>query len=436
VAPGIISRKTRYLAWGLIVAALVAVGCAPASAGALLLVDVASGKVLHAENATYPWYPASLTKLMTTYVTLQAVRDHRISLDSVITVSERAHAEQPSKMGFPAGTELTVDNALKMMLVKSANDMALALAEGVGGSVENFAVEMNATAQRLGMTQTHYVNPNGLPDAGQITSARDLAILARALIRDFPEYDLYWHISSIKFGKRIFRNLNKLIDRYQGADGMKTGFICASGFNLVATATRHGRRLIAVVLGAPSSPVRAEKAAKLLESGFNDTGTLSWLTPSLGTVESLQPIAAAPPNLYDETCGPHRRRPAAETDDDDDDNHDGTTVSSLQTPKAPLIGPWVPSMPPIVVSIISSHGKSKVAATPPMPAVGDAPAVKPGQIAPQPIATVAPTLAGSAAIRPTTFSSTKLAANPPATFAPRRLPVPRPRPHYRAKKRH
>jgi D-alanyl-D-alanine carboxypeptidase len=307
--------------------------------------------------------------------------------------------------------------------------------------VENFAEEMNATAQRLGMTQSHYVNPNGLPDPGQVTSARDLAILARHLLRDFPQYDLYWHISAIKFGKRVMRNHNRLIDRYRGADGMKTGFICASGFNVVATATRNGRRLIAVVLGAPSTPVRAEKAARLLESGFNSGTSLSWLTPSLGVIDSLQPIEATPPNLYDETCGPHRRRPAAEAEEEEASTSDGaggesgSALSSLQTPKAPLIGPWVPSMPPIVVSVVSSKGRSKVAAAPPG---ADAAAAKSQQIAPASVATEAPPLAGAAAIRPATFSTTKLATNPPPSLALRRLdvavPVPRPRPHARLKK--
>ena len=151
---------------------------------------------------------------------------------------------------------------------------------------------MNATARRLGMVQSSFVNPNGLPADEQITSARDLAILARALIREFPEYDHYWHMPAIKFGKRVMRNYNSLIGRYQGADGMKTGFICASGFNLVASATRNGKRLIAVVLGASSSQARAMKAAQLLERGFNSTGGINWLTPSLGTVDSLQPVSA------------------------------------------------------------------------------------------------------------------------------------------------
>jgi D-alanyl-D-alanine carboxypeptidase len=291
----------------------------PARAEALLLIDADSGKVIQGENATYPWYPASVTKLMTTYVTLKAVRDRRITLDSVFTVSPNAVAQQPSKMGFKTGTQVTADNALKMLLVHSANDMAVVLAEGVSGSIEKFADEMNAAARRLGMTQTNYVNPNGLPADDQITSARDLAILARALIREFPEYDSYWHIASIRFGKRVYRNTNKLIDVYPGADGMKTGFICASGFNLVATATRDNRRLIAVVLGASSSASRAVKAAQLFERGFAPN-PLGWLMPSTGSVESLVPIAAAPPNLRDDICGNHKRAP----EDGDENGAAGT----------------------------------------------------------------------------------------------------------------
>ena len=232
------------------------------------MVEADTGKVLQAENATYPWYPASVTKLMTAYVTLKAVKDGRISLDTLLTVSPVAASQSPSKMGFRPGTQVTVDNALKMMLVKSANDMAVVLAEGVGGSIDGFSAQMNQTAQRLGMTQTSYVNPNGLPADGQITSARDLAILARAIIRDLPEYEYFVHIPSIRFGRRVTQNFNKLIGRYPGADGFKTGFICASGYNLVASATRNGKRLIAVVLGASSGQMRAVRAAQLLERGF------------------------------------------------------------------------------------------------------------------------------------------------------------------------
>ncbi|MBV9955988.1 MAG: D-alanyl-D-alanine carboxypeptidase [Pseudolabrys sp.] len=330
-----------------------------AQAEAQLLIDASTGKVLHAENATYPWYPASVTKLMTAYTSLRAVKEGKIKLDSLLTVSKNATAQAPTKMGFAAGTRVTLDNALKMIMVKSANDISVTIAEGVGGSIDGFSDMMNANAKRLGMTQTSYVNPNGLPADGQITSARDLAILARALIREFPEYNSYWNISSIRYGRRVMRNYNSLIDRYPGADGMKTGFICASGFNLVASASRNGRRLIAVVLGAYSSGVRAQKAAQLLERGFN-SGGLSWLTPSLGSVDALVPIDAAPPNLRDEMCGPHRRKPPAEDNDEDEDqsaangSENGAPRAMSLTNLKPaegkyVLGPAIQNPEPIVV---------------------------------------------------------------------------------------
>jgi D-alanyl-D-alanine carboxypeptidase len=165
------------------------------------------------------------------------------------------------------------------------------------------------------MTQTSYVNPNGLPADGQITSARDLAILARAVIRDLPEYEYFMHIPSIRYGRRVTHNFNKLIGRYPGADGFKTGFICASGYNLVASATRNGKRLIAVVLGASSGQARAVRAAQMMERGFGGSG-LGWLKPALGTVDSLVPVDASPPNLRDEMCNGKRKRPATDEDAD------------------------------------------------------------------------------------------------------------------------
>ncbi len=225
-----------------------------------------------------------------------------------------------------------------MMLVKSANDMAVVLAEGVGGSIDGFSALMNQNAQRLGMTQTSYVNPNGLPADGQITSARDLAILARAIIHDLPEYEYFVHIPSIRYGRRVTQNFNKLIGRYPGADGFKTGFICASGYNLVASATRNGKRLIAVVLGASSGQARAVKAAQLLERGFaNDT--LSWLRPSLGTVDNLVPIDASPPNLRDEMCSGKRHKPASDEDED-------TVASGASTSSEPALAFFTAGLQP------------------------------------------------------------------------------------------
>jgi D-alanyl-D-alanine carboxypeptidase len=353
--PGPWSR--RALIGALVAAATAAAPSVASSSEAQLLVEVATGKVLHAENATYPWHPASVTKLMTLYVTLRALKEGRIKLDTPLRVSANALAQSPTKMGFKVGTVVTVDNAIKMMMVKSANDMAVLLAEGVGGTVEGFSAEMNANARRLGMTQSNFVNPNGLPDDDQIVSARDLAILARALIRDFPEYDDYWHLPGIKFGRRVIRNYNKLLDLYPGADGMKTGFICASGFNLVATATRNGRRLIAVVLGAPSASVRTYHAAKLLEEGFNTNPAMNWLAPGQGTVDQLPPIAAEPVDLREETCGKHRKRPAAEDEEVSFTNNDGSPLAAVlqglngKASPQQLLGQQVSSLPPVDVFV-------------------------------------------------------------------------------------
>ncbi|HEY4407471.1 MAG TPA: D-alanyl-D-alanine carboxypeptidase family protein [Xanthobacteraceae bacterium] len=429
------------LACAIVAGAMAGLASGRAGAEALLLVDVTSGKVLHAENATYPWYPASVTKLMTTYTTLRAVREGRITLDSVFTVSPIAAAQSPTKMGFPVGTQVTVDNAIKMLMVKSANDMAVLLAEGVSGSIENFSAEMNSNAKALGMTQTNYVNPNGLPADEQITSARDLAILARALIREFPKYDSYWHLPGIRMGKRVVRNYNTLLGRYPGADGMKTGFICASGFNLVATATRDGRRLIAVVLGAPSSGVRAVKAAHLLEQGFG-SAPLSWLTPSLGSVESLTPVDAAPANLHEEMCGNHRKRPAAEEEEQEAgpapaaDSPYAVFLSSLRPPAkgASLLQAEANLGEPVPVFTGPPRGQGTGPAAPQMASADSKPA-KPAKGA-----KAAPPVAAASVVPWTSLSPAALAANPPTELgatpvgsAPR-VPLPRARPRLVAEK--
>jgi D-alanyl-D-alanine carboxypeptidase len=444
------------LAFAIIAGAMAGLASERAGAEALLLVDVSSGKVLHAENATYPWYPASVTKLMTTYTTLRAVREGRITLDSLFTVSANAATQAPTKMGFGVGTQVTVDNAIKMLMVKSANDMAVLLAEGVSGSIESFASEMNRNAKALGMTQTNYVNPNGLPADEQITSARDLAILARALIREFPEYDSYWHLPGIRMGKRVVRNYNTLLGRYPGADGMKTGFICASGFNLVATATRDGRRLIAVVLGAPSSGVRAVKAAHLLEQGFS-SAPLSWLTPSLGAVESLTPVDAAPVNLHEEMCGSHRRRPAAEEEEQVEaggsappaDSPYAVFLSSLrpQAKGASLLQAEANLGEPVVVFTGPPKGQGTMQAAiqaTTQAASADGKPVKPAKpgtrTAAAPAAVGGPAVAAAGTVPWSSLSPAALAASPPTELGatPVRsaavVPLPRARPRSAAEK--
>jgi D-alanyl-D-alanine carboxypeptidase len=324
--------------------ALGALSAAPAAAEALLVVEADTGKVLHAEHATTPWYPASITKIMTAYVALRAVKEGRMTLDSLLKVSATAAAAAPTKMGFPPGTTVTLDNAIKMLMVKSANDIAVVIAEGVGGSVEGFSDLMNANAKRIGMTQSNFVNPHGLPADQQLTSARDMAMLARTVLREFPEYNYYWSLPGIRLGKRIYRNHNNLMGRYEGTDGMKTGFICASGFNVVATATRGGKRLIAVVLGSPSPAVRAVKAAQLFERGFQ-VRPLSWLTPGLGQVDALQPVNVDPPNLRENMCGKNRRRPPSEEAENDPladvaaDSPYAVFLSSLRGPSPGTAGP-------------------------------------------------------------------------------------------------
>ena len=278
------------------------------SAGAVLatpslLVDADSGQVLSENQATATWYPASLTKLMTAYVALSAVRDGRLTMDTPMVMSARAARMPPSKMGFRPGVEVTLDNALKMLMVKSPNDVAVLVAEGVSGSIEAFADEMNAAARKLGLRESHFVNPNGLPDSRQVSSARDMAMIARALLREFPEENDIYGIGALELDGRIIKGHNGLIGRYPGADGMKTGFTCAAGFNVVASATRNGRRLIAVILGANSGAERSTQAAALFDQGFSGWGGGSAL-------ESLaSPGVGSAPDMHQQICS--RRNHAA-----------------------------------------------------------------------------------------------------------------------------
>ena len=262
-------------------------GAAPA--GPALLFDAASGKVLYAEEQDQPWHPASLTKIMTAYLTFEALKANKMLLEQKIAVSSNANAQPPSKLGLPVGAEITVNLALKALIIKSANDAAVMLAEAIGGTEEGFIIMMNSTARRLGMTQTRFVNPHGLPAPEQVTTARDLARLTRVVLHDYPEYGPMWAMADMQVGRRRLRTHNGLLRTYEGADGLKTGFICDSGYNVVASATRDNRRLIAVVLGEHTSRDRSLRAASLLEHGFNSYGWKEIF--STATVDSI-PISA------------------------------------------------------------------------------------------------------------------------------------------------
>jgi D-alanyl-D-alanine carboxypeptidase len=249
-----------------------------------IVVDVGSGAVLANRQADQPWYPASLTKLVTAYVTFRAMAEGKLTSVSKVTETATAVAQEPVKMGFSVGTKMTLDNALKMMIVPSANDIAVAVAETVSGSLADFVAAMNDAAARLGMTRSHFENPNGLPAADEISTARDLAVVARQILTEFPEERGLFGIQSIQWGDAVFQSPNlMMLERYKGADGMKTGFTCEAGYNLAVTATRNGRTLLAIVLGRTSSSDRAELAARLLDEAFAAKPTVAGTMPTLAS---------------------------------------------------------------------------------------------------------------------------------------------------------
>ncbi len=277
-----------------------AVLVSPALANPVLLFDAKDGRVIEHQDAFRRWYPASLTKLMTAYVTFRAIQGGEMQLDSPIKVSKKASRQPPSKMGYPQGSVMSADNALKMMLVKSSNDIAMAIAENVGGSEKAFVARMNAEAARLGMADTHYANPNGLYAPDQYTTARDQALLVSAIKREFPQHAGYFTIEGIVAGKKSIDNLNLLVGRYQGADGMKTGFICPSGFNMIGSATRDGRTLVAVVLGEASLVSRADRVAGLLDKGFAAVPSPAGVT--IAALPVAADHAAAPADMKSVIC--------------------------------------------------------------------------------------------------------------------------------------
>jgi D-alanyl-D-alanine carboxypeptidase len=304
----------RYRAALLALLLIAGLGCKDVIAGPALLFDVGNNKVLYAEEPDSLWYPASLTKMMTAYLTFEAIKSGKLTLKSKISCSANARKQPPSKIGLKVGGAMSLDLALKSLIVKSANDVAVMLAEAVAGSEAAFVARMNATAKQLGMTRTNFVNPHGLPAAAQLTTARDLAKLARAVVTKYPEYAHYWSMSHMRIGKTKLRSHNGLLRSFKGADGMKTGFICDSGFNIIASATRDETRLVAVVLGDSSSAERNVRAKSILEYGFAQPGwkqlfnstTIDNLpmTPNASGVRSVRKSIAS------WSCNPEKARTA------------------------------------------------------------------------------------------------------------------------------
>ncbi len=284
-----------------ILLALLVLALAPPAfaAGPTLLFDPATQEVISQDRAGEPWYPASITKLMTAYIIFEKLKSGAMTLDQKLPVSELAHSQPPSKIGIPVGQTVGVDFALQALLVYSANDMAYVLAEGADGSIPAFAAEMNAVARKLGMTGSHFVNPNGLFDHRHVTTARDIAILASTILRDFPEYGHYFSQPVLTIGKRRLANRNSLLRQMKEADGMKTGFVCNSGFNLVATATHDGHRLAAVIFGANSGKHRVDLAEMLLTDGFSRPATAR---PTLQSIPNVQTGSIVPTDMTGLVC--------------------------------------------------------------------------------------------------------------------------------------
>lgn len=277
------ARLFRFLA--LVIPALALAGCqtaelTPASLGmttltdqsaaeirgrSVLVMDYQSARILEAENPDALRYPASLTKMMTLYLLFEAVDAGKLSLDTELTVSAEAAAEPPSKLGFRPGETISVRDAAQALATKSANDVAVVIAENLAGSEANFAAVMTAKARQIGMRNTRFVNASGLPDPGQISTARDMAILARALISHFQRYMPMFQVTEFSFKGRTYRATNKLLGKVEGVDGLKTGYIRDSGFHLVATAMRGGRRIVVVVMGGRTGSERNAEVTGLID---------------------------------------------------------------------------------------------------------------------------------------------------------------------------
>lgn len=236
---------------------------------AAIVVDAKSGEVLYAKRPDSPRYPASITKVMTLYLTYEALAAGRLSLDDEVVFSPHAAAQAPTKLGIRAGDSITVLEAIQALCTLSANDAAVALAEKLGGTESRFATLMTLRAQELGMQNTHFANANGLPDSRNISTARDIAILSRAAMRDYPQYYRFFSQVSFNFRGRTIYNHNHLLSEVPGVDGLKTGFTNASGYNIAISGVRDNRRLIVVVLGGPTRVIRDRAAESLLLTGFD-----------------------------------------------------------------------------------------------------------------------------------------------------------------------
>jgi D-alanyl-D-alanine carboxypeptidase len=284
---------------------------------AALLIDAENGDVLYEMEANQSWYPASLTKLMTLYMTFSALESGRLRLSDRMTISSHAAHQPTSKLGLRAWDYISVEDAILAVVTRSANDAAVVLAEKIAGSESQFAIKMTSTAHSIGMYGSHFMNATGLPHDWQTTTAHDMALLAMKIHQNFPQYYPYFAVDSLYYNGRYLRSTNKFVAHYPGAEGMKTGYTCGSGYNLVASANQYGKRLIGVILGGMSSGERYEQMFTMMDIGYsNEYGSYHSKNISSMSKNSV----GVPP--YQLSCG-HRPSShyAARHDEDDDDHH-------------------------------------------------------------------------------------------------------------------
>lgn len=317
---GRVGQLVRLFLFSLVMA--LTAGGALAAPYAAMVIDARSGEVIHERNADTQLHPASLTKMMTLYIVFEAVKHGEIGLDSLVTISANAASEPPSKVGFKAGSQVRLRYLIRAAAVKSANDAATALGEAISGSEEAFAARMNRTAKAMGMTRTHFKNMHGLTQAGHMSTARDMTTLGRHLFFDHPEYYNLFSRRSVEVGGKTLPNTNRrFLAAYEGADGIKTGYTNAAGFNLVASAKRGDERIIATVFGGQSTASRNAKVAELMDLGFSKA-------PSRVAVRAPKP----PPYLGNAGLGAGSPSLVASAPDVMDEGGVGKTIRMVGAP--------------------------------------------------------------------------------------------------------
>jgi D-alanyl-D-alanine carboxypeptidase len=389
---------------GLVGLALSVLGPAPAAQAQIgsdrysaIVVDNRTGAMLVGASPDETRHPASLTKMMTLYMVFEALGEGRLTLTSAVPISEEAASRPPSKLGFPPGQSLTVEQAIMALVTKSANDVAAAVGERLGGSEERFAQMMTMRARSLGMARTTFRNASGLPDRDQVTTARDMATLGRRLIQDFPDRYHYFGMQHAQFRGLRLRNHNRMLGEYEGVDGIKTGYIRDSGFNIVTSASRGGQRVVGAVFGGNSWVERDQHMAALLDQSFTSMGVTPRPVMVRATTGVVRSADAAP--------APRPRPQAAQTASRQQPVARNTTAAQAQrTPPRPNAAPRAAT---------TARATTPPRASTPVRATTPARAATPARATPAATTRQAPRPAAATPTRSTTNRSVPIPNSPP-----------------------